>query len=88
MRFRPDGRIISLEAEEVKRLCRPGEGANTCIWLVIGNKGWECLYYCRDEGRNLIGETLEERWKAGETVAKRDGCDVAWSLKPPVGKNY
>lgn len=61
--------------EEVKELCRPGQDADTCIWLVVGGEGFECLYYRRNEGRNLIGETLEERWEKGLTVAKRDGCE-------------
>lgn len=67
--------LILLEKEEAMRLCRPGAGPDTCIWLVMGEHGFECLYYNRDEGRNLLGETLEERWKKGLTVAKRDGCD-------------
>ncbi|GAJ17400.1 unnamed protein product [marine sediment metagenome] len=67
--------IISLDIDEVKRLCRLGAGAETCIWLVCGGKGFECLYYNRNEGCNLIGETLQERWEKGLTVAKRDGCD-------------
>lgn len=67
-------RIVHLTLEEVMKLCKLGEGANTCIWLVMGS-GWECLYYCRNKGRNLIGETLEERWRAGLTVAKRGGCE-------------
>ncbi len=66
---------IHLEDKEASELCRPGAGADTCIWLVMGQDGWECLYYNRAEGRNLLGETLEEKWKAGNTVAKRDGCD-------------
>jgi len=69
------GRIIQLDRGEVETLCRPGAGADTCIWLVVGADGFECLYFNRAEGRNLIGETLEERWKAGKTVAKRDGCE-------------
>ncbi|GAI79791.1 unnamed protein product, partial [marine sediment metagenome] len=36
--------------------------------------GFECLYHNR-RGITLTGETLEGRWKAGLTVAKRDGCD-------------
>ena len=60
--------------EEVKQYCGIGQGADCCIWLVMGSK-WECLYYNRSRGRNLVGETLEERWQAGKTVAKRDGCD-------------
>lgn len=64
---------ILLGKEELMELCRPGAGADTCIWLVSGDKGFECLYFNR-EARNLLGETLEERLKAGKTVAKRDGC--------------
>lgn len=65
---------IFLDKEEVMRLCRPGAGADTCIWLVAGADGFECLYYNRGVP-NLLGETLEQRWRRGGTVAKRDGCD-------------
>lgn len=68
------GRIFALEREEVNKLCRPAAGADTCIWLVVGNKGFECLYYNR-RAVSLTGEILEERWRKGLTVAKRDGCD-------------
>ncbi len=74
------GKIIQLDIEEVKKLCRPGAGADTCIWLVVGAGGFECLYYHRED-HNLEGETLEQRWKAGKTVAKRDGCDVVRALR-------
>lgn len=69
-----EGRIFLLDIEEVKKLCRPGHGADTCIWLVSGGKGFECLYFNR-RAVSLTGEILEDRWKAGLTVAKRDGCD-------------
>jgi len=69
------GRIFSLSREEVKKLCQPGEGADTCIWLVVGGEGFECLYFNR-RAVSLTGEILEERWRKGLTVAKRDGCDV------------
>lgn len=72
--MRPGRDGILLDKEEVRELCRPGAGADTCIWLVSGDEGLECLYFNRAEGRNLYGETLEKRWKAGKTVAKRDGC--------------
>lgn len=71
---------IFLDKDEVLQLCRPGAGADTCIWLVVGPKGFECLYFNRFEGRNLEGETLVERWEAGKTVAKRDGCDKVRSI--------
>lgn len=70
---------IFLTKEEVLGLCRPGEGAETCIWLAVGGRGFECLYYNRG-GRSLAGGTLEERWKAGLTVAKRDGCEIVKNL--------
>ena len=66
------GRLFALDIAEVKRLCRPGAGADTCIWLVAGVDGFECLYYNR-QAVNLVGESLEDRWKKGLTVAKRDG---------------
>lgn len=69
------GRLFSLSREEVFKLCRPGEYADTCIWLVIGEEGFECLYFNR-RAVSLTGEILEDRWKKGLTVAKRDGCDV------------
>lgn len=72
---------ISPTIEEVKELCRPGEGADTCIWLAVGPNGFECLYYNRG-GKSLAGGTLEERWKRGLTVAKRDGCSKVRSAKP------
>jgi len=81
-----DSKIISLSHEEAMKLCRPGAGADTCIWLVVGEKGFECIFYKRKEGRNLEGETLEERWERGRTVAKRDGCDVVRSLERSIMK--
>ena len=74
------GIVIGLDKDEVDKLCRPGAGADTCIWLVVSGEGFECLYYNR-RAVSLTGEILEDRWKAGLTVAKRDGCDVVKSLQ-------
>ena len=76
---REDYTAVLLDQDEVMRLCRPGAGADTCIWLVAGEDGFECLYYTRSVP-NLLGETLEDRWRRGATVAKRDGCDEARKL--------
>lgn len=54
--------------DEVRELCRPGEGADTCIWLSMGLNGLECWYCNRPD-------SLEDMWRNGETTAKRDGCD-------------
>lgn len=72
--------IAPVSKDDAINRCKLGQGADCCIWLVAGQKGFECLYYARNEGRNLEGETLEERWKAGKTVAKRDGCDEVKAL--------
>ena len=61
-------------AEEVIELCKPGQGADTCIWLMMGADGWFCAYHNRQHV-NLVGESLESRWRRGATVAKRDGCE-------------
>ena len=71
------GKAIFLEPDELKKLCRPGAGADTCVWAMVGEKGPECGYYNRHPA-------LERRWKAGKTVAKRDGCDI---VKTIVGEN-
>ena len=67
-------KIIPVSDEDAKSICKMGQGADCCIWLVMGTEGFECLYYSRDVP-SLTGETLKERWEKGLTVAKRDGCD-------------
>jgi len=54
--------------KEVKTLCRPGSGADTCVWLVVGGRGFECV--CHNRPHILV-----DRWMEGKTVAKRDGCE-------------
>ena len=77
---------ILLENVEVNTLCLPGYGAVTYVWLVMGEKGFECLYFNRSEGVNLEGKTLEERWKAGKTVANRDGCTTVTNFLDGIKK--
>jgi len=64
---------IRLDPEEAKKLCQPGRGEYTCIWLLVGVHGFECTYYCRPTA-------LETRWLNGETDAQRDGCEVVKKL--------
>lgn len=64
---------IFLEPDEFKSLCKPGEGENTCVWAVVGSKGFECTYH----NKNMY---LVNRWREGLTTAKRDGCDKIKSL--------
>ena len=69
------------EPEEVKQLCRPGEGENTCVWLIAGPSGFECSCHHRPAA-------LLNRWINGETNAKRDGCDVVNNFSPMNVENY
>ena len=67
-------KLISVSDEDAKNICKIGQGADCCIWLVMGTEGFECLYY-KKHAMSLTGDTLYGRWKKGLTVAKRDGCD-------------
>lgn len=69
---------IFLTKEEVMELCRPGEGDNTCVWVVVGPEGFECTYYNKPVA-------LLERWVEGQTNAKRNGCDKVKSLNLSLG---
>lgn len=59
---------ISLTGDEVKELCKPGQGKETCVWVMVGADGFECAFYNRPTA-------LLERWARGQTVAQRNGCD-------------
>lgn len=61
--------------EEVKELCRPGQGADTCSWLLVGSKGWECC--CLNKHPVLV-----ERHEKKTMVALRDGCDRVNNFHP------
>lgn len=66
-------------AEEIKEHCKIGQGADCCIFLVVGRK-FECCYY----NRFGLGDLLE-RAKAGLTNARREGCDKVKNFEP-MGK--
>lgn len=68
---------IFLTREEVFELCKPGEGANTCVWLVVGGQGFECTYFNRPTA-------LLKRWARGETTANRNGCERVKSMNHDV----
>ncbi len=59
---------ILVSKEEAEEYCKIGQGADCCIWLCVGADGFECLFYNRPI-------SLIERWEAGLTTAKRNGCE-------------
>jgi len=58
--------------DEVKELCKPGT-EDCCVWITAGGKGFECMY-------NHKPHSLVKRFEAGETRARRDGCDFVKDL--------
>jgi len=66
--------VILLSKDEAITMCKLGEGANTCIWLLCGQEGLVCHYYSRPTGLVL-------RWEQNLTVAKRDGCPEVRALE-------
>jgi hypothetical protein len=73
---------IFLTKEEVMEYCKPGEGANTCVWLMCEINGFECACKCRPAA-------LVDRWIKGETNAKRNGCDKVNNYNPfPIEGYY
>ncbi len=71
-------KTILLDKEEFTNLCKPGEGDNTCIWAMVGERGFECSYYNRPTA-------LVARWCQNLTSAKRNGCEVIKKLNLGVG---
>ena len=69
--------VFRLTKEEVLELCKPGAGSDTCIWLMVGPKGFDCHYFARPTA-------LCRRWIDGQTVAKRNGCELVKSKKLPM----
>ncbi len=54
---------------EVKSICKIGQGADTCSWLVMSPKGWGCLYHNKPT-------SLIKRRELKTMTAMRDGCGV------------
>ena len=71
----PDYTEIYPTREEVFKLCKPGSGADTCIWLVGGAQGFECT--CLNRPWQLV-----KLWEQGQTTAKRDGCTPVLRFEP------
>lgn len=66
---------IFLESHEFYKHCTPGQGADTCSWVVSGGDGFECTYHNKPYD-------LVNRREAGEMTAMRDGCDKVREFSP------
>lgn len=59
--------------DEIERVCKIGQGDDTCVWLVCGAEGFECS--CCHKPVHLL-----KQWEAGQTIAKRNGCNTMNSI--------
>ena len=62
--------------QEIKEHCKIGQGADCCIFLVVGSQ-FECCYY----NRFGIGDLFEQA-RAGLTNARREGCEKVKNFDP------
>lgn len=62
--------------EEIKEYCKIGQGADCCVFLVVGSE-FECCYYNRGP---VLG--LMKRAQAGLSNARREGCEKVATFNP------
>ena len=62
---------------EVKRLCKPGQGADTCVFLAFTRDGWECFGLNKRPIMFVIDRAERE-----ETHARRMGCRAVLEWSP------
>lgn len=55
--------------KHVVNVCRIGQGAKCCKYLVMGSSGFECMKI--DKRNKLI---IEQQWGATQHVAQGDNC--------------
>jgi len=68
--------IIYPDEQEIKEICKVGQGADCCIFLVVGSQ-FECCYYNRAPVLGLL-----ERARKGLTHARREGCEKVANFNP------
>jgi len=71
--------------KHVKKVCKPGQGENTCYFLATGANGWSC------EKSGDLRRIIEERVDTNTMNAQSDNCDGLLGLifehqKDLVGK--
>lgn len=64
--------------EHVKNVCKIGQGADCCKYLVAGGKGFECM---KTELANK--KAIDDNWFWFPHVAQGDNCEGMTNLKSP-----
>lgn len=55
--------------EHIKNICKIGQGADCCKYLVMGAKGFECMKV--DQANKQV---IDYNWKTTPHVAQGDNC--------------
>lgn len=55
--------------EQIKNICKIGQGNDCCRYLMMGSGGWECA-----KGTSLQ-RTLDIRAEFGKMTARGDNCE-------------
>ena len=64
--------VIGIEKEaraHVENVCKIGQGALCCKYLVIGMKGYECMRVSPENKK-----VIDDNWKTTAHVAQGDNC--------------
>lgn len=57
-------------SEYIKQVCKIGQGADCCKYLVAGMKGFECMKVNAAD-KNIV----DQNWATTEHVAQGDNCE-------------
>lgn len=57
------------EITYIRNVCKIGQGAYCCKYIVVGGKGFECMKVS-DENKEIV----DEAWRTNEHVAQGDNC--------------
>ena len=72
-----NGEFLKLQVTYVKRICKLGQGAACCSYLVCG-KQFECAK------STVLEETIESRRANGKMIAMGDNCQGPKDTKSEV----
>lgn len=59
---------MKLTTDQAKEICKVGQGEDCCIYLTMGESGWDCA-----KSDPFLKEHLYQKWLAGTTNAKGVG---------------
>ena len=62
--------------DQIKNVCKIGQGAACCKYLVVGANGFECMKVDR-----MARAMIDKNWEQIKHIAQGDNCDGKKDLK-------